>query len=218
MNANHHPTLYLLKDYASGNISDQLAVLISAHLESCDHCQSNVKRFEQEMAEKLASQQTNNNIPDFGHMLETILDKKQEYPDIINTKQIDKTLTYNDKRFELPTSLTHLKKYMSPWKNKLNSFHYSKINLNGPGNMYLIYFEKGAKIPQHTHNGNEFVYVIAGSFEDGVNEYYTGTFASFDHTHSHAPQTNDPDGCLLVTIIEAPFHFQKGHDLKNQSK
>lgn len=210
MNSCHHPNDFLLKQFASGEVNDQLAVLIASHLETCQACQEQLHTFEKSLSERLFNPSASVSSIDFSDMAEAILGQPREKPTERDHKSDSRRLSYDGLEFNLPQAMIKLKKLMGPWKKKLNKFYYSKVNLSGPGQFYFIYFKPGVKIPLHTHQGNEYVYVVAGSFEDGVNEYHTGTFANFDHTHSHAPQTNDPDGCLLVTSIEAPFYFQKG--------
>ena len=119
------------------------------------------------------------------------------------------SLQFNNKTIELPPTLLSAKENMSPWKS-IGNISYSKVDIHGSGNMYFVHFEPGVNISEHTHDGNEYAYVIAGSFSDQHSEYITGDFASFSHDDSHNPYTEDPDGCLLLVSIDGPFIFKEG--------
>lgn len=210
MNKMNHPNIFVLKSFASGEIGAQLAILVSAHLESCVQCKIDLHKIESEFTKSFISE-SKIDSQSFEEEFKSILNCSQEKLDISSESNSQKSfLNFEGKNYHLPKGINSLQNVMGPWKMKLKNFYYSKLNLSGIGNMYFLYFKSGVSIPVHTHTGNEYVYVIAGSFEDGINEYITGDFANFNQSVSHSPRTNDPDGCMLLVSIEAPFHFQKG--------
>ena len=208
MKINHHPSPSLLKLFAAGELKDSLAVMIAAHVESCSKCQKEVKAFENTLAQGF---ENNTLSKDYTSIKNDLFHKIiQTQKDSLDRADKDLHLSFEDMSFNLPKALAPLKKHMSSWKTKLNTFSYSKIISPQNELFYFLYFKKGVQVPVHTHTGNEFVYVIAGSFNDTLSEYATGDFAQFTHQHSHSPMTEDPDGCLLLVHIESPFYFQKG--------
>lgn len=206
----NHPSPFLLEQFVSGDIEDQLAVILAAHVESCEQCQKLIKKREQHMAGSLVEQQPPANV-DFGDMAENIMSQKlPSTPPSQSKTENDISLFFKDQEFSLPTPLQPLKKLMLPWKRSFANISMAKIDLAGTGSMYFLHIPKGTTVPVHSHKGNEFIYVVAGSFEDDLNEYITGDFAHFSVHDTHTPTTQDPDGCLLLVSVEGPFHFKKG--------
>ena len=212
MNQNH-PKKIILDQFTKGQLDDPVSIIIAAHTGSCSQCKKYLARKEEELAQDFAQPLNTNlddfNIPDFSFMEKSIIESSIEKEPIIDKESENKTLLFKNKSIDLPPSLLSIKSHMSPWRS-LGNISYSKVNVHGESSIYFVHFEPGAKIAEHSHDGNEYAYVVAGSFKDQHSEYITGDFASFTHDDSHHPYTEDPDGCLLLVSIDGPFFFKEG--------
>ena len=61
----------------------------------------------------------------------------------------------------------------------------------------------GAKVPEHTHKGQEATLVLDGVFNDEKDEYKDGDFVLLDPSKTHTPETQDQD-CLTLATLDAP--------------
>ena len=210
MNQNH-PSLSFLDQLVSGNLDDTVSMVISSHTGSCKRCQDYMTKKEELLANDLfiSMPEQVTNVPDFSNLQESIMNSAEDTMTTAELPKLDNILQFKNKKIDLPANLQNMKKHMTPWKS-FGSISYSKIDVHGASNMYFVHFEPGVKISEHSHEGNEYAYVLAGSFQDQHNEYITGDFASFSHDDSHHPYTEDPDGCMLLVSIDGPFVFKEG--------
>ncbi|MCB9026535.1 MAG: cupin domain-containing protein [Bdellovibrionaceae bacterium] len=210
-----HPNLRILKQFANGDLDEHLSILISAHRSGCKKCSKIVSESESKASliffNEVDSRFKDLKIPDFSAIQAKILNKKSTVKEasILQTHK-DKHLVFKNKNIDLPAPLIALKKLMGPWKSINKNISYSKLSSQSRGNLYFVFFGPGAKIPEHSHDGNEYAYVVAGSFRDQVSEYISGDFASFNHKDCHHPYTDDPDGCMLLVNLKGPFYFKEG--------
>ncbi len=205
-----HPCDAVLTEFASGHLDDHLAILVSAHSQDCAHCCSRLEQTEKRLAEEMSSAPLINDgvRPDLSKIQDRILSQSDSpaSPQVVTSSR---TLSFKNKKVLLPKALQKAERFMTSWR-RLGSISYSKVNIAGTSNLYFVHFEAGAKIAQHSHDGNEYAYVVAGSFRDQHSDYVTGDFACFGVEDSHHPYTDDPDGCLLLVSLEGPFVFSEG--------
>lgn len=208
----NHPNDGVLSRFSRGDLEDKISAVVAAHLGSCSQCQTRVSQLESKLAdlyfEGLEEQVSTKSSTPFDIMQEEILKKPQ-----VKTLPIVKPNEFvevSGKKIELPAHISHLTKSMRPWRKVGSRIQYSQLDIHGNNHLYFVHFNSGAQIPEHTHLGQEFVYVIEGSFSDQISEYSTGDFACFSQEDHHSPKTDDPDGCLLLVSLEAPFVFKKG--------
>ncbi len=202
-----HPDSKILARYASGDLSEKSSLVISSHVSQCVECQTSVAQHESSLTQAFIKTKFNME-PDLSAMLNYIVTSRPAAAE--TSPRLRQSIKVNNQTLELPLQLSSIHQNIGPWRQVGKKISYAKIDVDGPSNLYLVYFAKGAKIPEHGHEGNEFAYVIAGSFTDQTNDYVSGDFVSFDTLDSHHPQTDDPDGCLLLVCIEAPFVFKEG--------
>jgi putative transcriptional regulator len=77
--------------------------------------------------------------------------------------------------------------------------------LVGPGlQASLMHVKAGAKLPTHTHTGDEFVLVLDGSFSDEHGQYRRGDIEIADETFSHRPMAGRDSDCLFFLVRDGP--------------
>jgi len=122
---------------------------------------------------------------------------------------VDKMIYLEGRRFELPRSLAKQIHRIGPWYKMMGSMWSATINLGTEAAANLIYMDRAATLPEHTHKGTEIQLVVSGSFTDEYGTYSNGDLLVLDHTHQHAPHTADKD-CLILAVMEGPLQFTSG--------
>jgi putative transcriptional regulator len=65
----------------------------------------------------------------------------------------------------------------------------------------------GAKIPQHTHEGNESFLVLHGSYSDEYGSYKQGTVQVRSDDHHHTPIGHTQTGCVGLAYTHGKIKF-----------
>ena len=71
----------------------------------------------------------------------------------------------------------------------------------------LIHVMPGAKIPQHTHEGNESFLVLHGSYSDEYGNYEQGSVQVRSDNHDHTPVGNAQTGCVGLAYTHGKIKF-----------
>jgi len=80
-----------------------------------------------------------------------------------------------------------------------------KLGTTSPYELSLLRIAAGKSIPQHTHEGNELLLVLAGAFEDGRAAYARGDVCAADASVDHAPVADRATDCLCLHVANAPI-------------
>ncbi|MFC3094787.1 anti-sigma factor [Alteromonas sediminis] len=206
---NRHPTDERLLAFARGALAGGEALLIAAHCDMCPHCAAKVQQFTETEAESAFAESDNiMESPAFSSMLASIT--QQPVAERILAKEQDEFIELDGRKFKLPRSLKRYSHSTGNWSKLVGKLWQAPVDIGGEGRANFIYMEKGGSVPEHTHKGNELTLVINGAFSDGINDYDSGDFIAMNDSHTHAPFSEDKDGCLVFTIVEEPLHFTSG--------
>lgn len=209
---NFHPSDEQLRDFAAGVVEPKLALMISAHCDLCRVCTEKLFIMTQELAGESMEVHANTKGDEmalFGDMMQNIVDSPEVEP--ASGQELSPPLLELDgKSFILPRSLGRFGRKTQGWKKLVGKLWQAQVDLGGDARAEFIYMEKGGSVPEHTHKGNEWTLVINGEFEDGKHHYGTGDLILLDSAHTHTPVSNDPDGCLVFSIVDKPLHFTSG--------
>ena len=80
-------------------------------------------------------------------------------------------------------------------------------NLTQNEKLELIHVMPGAKIPQHTHEGNESFLVLHGSYSDEYGSYKQGTVQVRSDDHHHTPIGHTQTGCVGLAYTHGKIKF-----------
>jgi putative transcriptional regulator len=80
-----------------------------------------------------------------------------------------------------------------------------KLAYPSPYDMSLLRIAGGKSIPQHTHEGDELLLVLAGAFEDGRGHYKRGDVCAADESVDHAPNADRAADCVCLHVANAPI-------------
>jgi putative transcriptional regulator len=109
---------------------------------------------------------------------------------------------------QLPITLrNHLKNNVVNWKSFNNVKVASILPKENNEKLELIHVMPGAKIPQHTHEGNESFLVLHGSYSDEYGSYKQGSVQVRSDDHDHTPVGHARTGCIGLAYTHGKIKF-----------
>ena len=131
---------------------------------------------------------------------------------VLNNSQSKKKLVINSNNDpflnQLPKSLqAHLFKKKIKWKSFKDVKIASMLPKDKNEKLELIHVMPGAKIPQHTHEGNESFLVLHGSYSDEYGSYNQGTVQVRSDNHHHTPVGHAKTGCIGLAYTHGKIKF-----------
>lgn len=205
----YHPDDIVLLDYAAGSLSLPQALAVSVHLCFCSHCRSQIKKLNSIGGVLLENTKPASLEADAFDTLMAQLESDQpavmEMAAKPTTKSPVKTELTNPLLAYLPAPLHNL-----PWQQQTREI--SKYDLSNIINVrgFQVALQKiaaGAKVPVHTHKGNELTVILSGGFSDELGVYHAGDFIARDASHKHSPTALQNEDCICLTVLDAPIKF-----------
>lgn len=131
---------------------------------------------------------------------------------VLNNSQIKKNSQLNipaDSFFnQLPKTLqVHLADKKIKWKSFKDVKIATILPKDNNEKLELIHVMPGAKIPQHTHEGNENFLVLHGSYSDEYGKYNKGTVQVRSDDHHHTPIGHAQTGCVGLAYTHGKIKF-----------
>ena len=109
---------------------------------------------------------------------------------------------------QLPITLrSHLKDKNIKWKSFKDVKVASILPKDNNEKLELIHVMPGAKIPQHTHEGNESFLVLHGSYSDEYGNYKQGSVQVRSDDHNHTPVGDAKTGCIGLAYTHGKIKF-----------
>ena len=109
---------------------------------------------------------------------------------------------------QLPFTLrSHLKNKNIKWKSFKDVKVASILPKDNNEKLELIHVMPGAKIPQHTHEGNESFLVLHGSYSDEYGNYKQGSVQVRSDDHNHTPVGDAKTGCIGLAYTHGKIKF-----------
>ena len=109
---------------------------------------------------------------------------------------------------QLPITLkSHLKNNEIKWKSFKDVKVASLLPKENNEKLELIHVMPGAKIPQHTHEGNESFLVLHGSYSDEYGSYKQGSVQVRSDDHDHTPVGHAQTGCIGLAYTHGKIKF-----------
>ena len=128
------------------------------------------------------------------------------------TKNVKSPSTISDEHdpllSQLPITLrSHLKNNEVKWKSFKDVKVASLLPKENNEKLELIHVMPGAKIPQHTHEGNESFLVLHGSYSDEYGSYKQGSVQVRSDDHDHTPVGHAQTGCIGLAYTHGKIKF-----------
>ena len=109
---------------------------------------------------------------------------------------------------QLPATLkSHLRNKEIKWKSFKDVKVASILPKDNNEKLELIHVMPGAKIPQHTHEGNESFLVLHGSYSDEYGNYKQGSVQVRSDDHNHTPIGHAQTGCIGLAYTHGKIKF-----------
>lgn len=220
--ANYHPADELLMQFAAGQLTNALGIQAACHLESCKQCQLKVRLYEQLGGDLIDISAPADLAPDAkSRLLKNLHDQqnpaRKRASGIEDNKEVDANhpldnvyanqLANANQRLPKPLQRFLPDYYENlPWKGFSKSIQ--SYDLPFSDEQFTARFYKiaaGKELPQHTHKGNEFTLVMAGSFSDLSGDYHPGDFVLADASTHHQPRAHDKEDCICFAVMDAPL-------------
>ncbi|MEZ9598249.1 ChrR family anti-sigma-E factor [Vibrio sp. 10N.286.46.A8] len=220
----HHPNAAILKDFVDGNLADSVSLIVSSHVELCEHCQKQVSMLTAQAADsvfesdtsafendtaglKLSDSEmdaflTDDGEFDFDAIDQITADLSQAVEVVVEAQQE----TVSNTTFTIPRSLNSVAR--KDWMN-LGKISRARLDFDDEAHhTSLLHIDKDGQVPCHTHKGFEITLLLEGSFEDEMGVYNKGDFIWLDGDHTHQPATKE--GCVCLTVSSDALYFTKG--------
>ena len=124
------------------------------------------------------------------------------------TEKIKRKVCHDPFLSQLPVVLqAHLKDKKIKWKSFKDVKIASILPKEKNEKLELIHVMPGAKIPQHTHEGNESFLVLHGSYSDEYGNYNAGTVQVRSDDHHHTPVGHAQTGCIGLAYTHGKIRF-----------
>ncbi|ARP40954.1 ChrR family anti-sigma-E factor [Vibrio syngnathi] len=213
----HHPNTAILKDFVDGTLADSVSLIVSSHVELCEHCQQQVSMLTAQAADSVFESDTSglqlsdsemdaflsdDGEFDFDAIAQITADSSQAIEVTPEVQQV----TVADTTFTIPRALNSVAR--KDWMN-LGKISRARLDFDDEAHhTSLLHIDKDGQVPCHTHKGFEITLLLEGSFEDEMGVYNKGDFIWLDGKHTHQPVTKE--GCVCLTVSSDALYFTKG--------
>ena len=210
----HHPNAEILKDFVDGTLADSVSLIVSSHVELCEHCQQQVKQLTAEAANNVfdadsvfSSDDLNSfSMDDMGFDFDAIDQITADLSQAVEVELKVEQVTVADTTFTIPRALNSVAR--KDWMN-LGKISRARLDFDDEAHhTSLLHIDKDGQVPCHTHRGFEITLLLEGSFEDEMGVYNKGDFIWLDGNHTHQPATKE--GCVCLTVSSDALYFTKG--------
>jgi len=200
MMTTHIPNDEVLLDYAAGTLAEAPSLMVASHLALCPESRSRVHAMEAVGGTMLEEVTPSELAPG---SLDALLGRLDE-PEPAMSQPVKTTVTS-------PVLPQPLRDYLGcdldgiQWKRR--GMGVSTAELPTPaegGQSFLLKVDAGRAMPQHTHEGEEWVMVLKGAFDDETGHYARGDIAVSDSTVDHQPVAAMGEDCVCLVYTEGP--------------
>ena len=199
-----HPNPNLLVEYSSGSLPLAPSIAITAHLEFCSSCRSNLDSLQQIGGDLLTQAQA---TPVSNGLLNSVLDQ-------INNEAQHEGFTPTSAEIDavgadLPPSVRRLLPEGDlAWKLLSSSLKVATLSVGEDTyELALHRILAGGKAPKHNHRGQEITVVLTGTFSDEDGVYQPGDFVVRNPGDVHRPIAAQNQDCICLSVLAAPIQL-----------
>jgi putative transcriptional regulator len=192
--ASFHPPQDLLIDYATGALQEPFSLMIATHLALCADCREEVRRFEAVGGALLREiEPTPMRVGALDRLLGRLDDGVEQSSPIIIQQDF----------FEgrIPEPLRSRVAGAS-WRKVSKAIDEIVLPTEMKGvTAQLLRIRAGAKVPRHSHRGQEYTLVLAGGFSDHVGHFGPGDLSIAESPITHSPVADADQDCYCLAIV-----------------
>lgn len=206
----HHPDLSLLTAYASGQLPDAQALAIATHVSLCPLCRSRQSQLQAMAGSMLDALPAAPVSADLLSRTLARLDSAAPAPAAAMPAgaNVHEGARRNTASTDLPAPLRSLLPDGLPkrWTWIAPGLKQATLARRPDGSIVALHhIRAGARVPAHTHEGDEITVVLRGSFSDEQGLYRHGDFILADEQLEHMPTAARNEDCLCLTVQSAPL-------------
>ena len=201
--ARTHPSSGILELHANGSLSEGMDIFVKGHLHFCPICRSKIELLEMVAGELLSNSLDASEIvpPSFLNVLDKITGDNQDHLEEIKPSIKGGTMPTMINNFVGKTS-DDIK-----WRFRLPGISDYQISNNNGEEISLLKAEPGAKIFQHTHEGEEATLVLSGALQDGEMILRAGDVSVANEEHTHNPAIIGDEPCVCLIVMSGKVRF-----------
>ena len=195
MSIRHHPSDETLASYAAGSLDLGRRVVVASHLERCAACRGFVRGME-----KIAGVMLEDMSP--APLSVDALARTWARIDREPAQRAAKPVASRPGEPGLPDCLRSYE--MGPWRWVGPGVHMRPILVPETGKMrvFLLKGAPGTRLPQHSHEGDEFTSILTGSYHHEGGDYLAGDFEEADDNVEHRPVVGKDMACICLVALE----------------
>ena len=206
MSLHHHLSDATLMSYAAGNLSENMTLVIAAHLAMCPECRDKLSILDVIGGSELDQAPVQEMTPNALDLVLGQLGEQVERP-IQTVRPVAHALNIPQPLHAyLPETLSDV-----PWKSMapgIKAYTLPGIQTR-TGTVRLLKIAPGVTIPEHTHGGMELTLVLQGSFSDEIGRFTAGDIADLDEETQHQPIADTDEDCICLIATDASLRFNK---------
>ena len=216
MDLNHCPSSATLADFSFGNGFSLSDIVLRAHISACRHCRQKIREIETIGSDLLMSEIHSYIGPTLNNLdvnVNKILDGYDSPTDSVDAKNDVLSKSKADD-FELDNSLDCLfPSYLDcsfdalPWRSAGKDIQLCKLREDGNSRLWMVKGKPGAKLPKHSHRGQELTLVLKGSYACSSNIYQPGDLHECDDENTHQPIIVGDTDCISLVATEGDLKF-----------
>ena len=216
MDLNHCPSSATLADFSFGNSFSLSDIVLRAHISACPHCREKIREIETIGSDLLMSgmhKHLGSPLEDIDSQVDKILGGYDSVTDSTDSKTTNLSKSKADD-FELDNSLDCLfPSYLDcsfdalPWRSAGKDIQLCKLREDGNSRLWMIKGKPGAKLPKHSHRGQELTLVLKGAYACSSNIYQPGDLHECDDENTHQPIIVGETDCISLVATEGNLRF-----------
>ena len=204
----HHPEVHLLLDYAAGSLAEPVGLLIATHLALCPLCRGRLEDYEGIGGALLEDAEPLGLKDDLLARVLERLEAPEPASEVPAPRSSFEPGVPEPLRSYLGGSLEALawRSWPGMKEHRLLPDHEGIITR-------LLSISPEKAMPQHGHEGDEYILVLGGGFTDGPNHFLPGDVATADPSVDHRPVADPGEACLCLAVNTGSLRFT-GRTLK----
>lgn len=213
----HHLSDELLLDYAAGVTDEAVEVLIAAHLTLCPTCRARADHLESvggAMMDDLTPAPLSDDALE--RMMARLDDEANDAGDATEAARPDaRRPTAGGETDPAGAAMLPrvLQRYVGEsaetiaWTPLGLGVDRFELPVSGKTRATLLRVPAGRAVPQHTHEGNEYVMVLQGAFADAYGRFGRGDVEIADSSIDHRPVAEAGADCICLAVTDGPLRL-----------
>ena len=197
-----HLTDEMLETYAAGSISEGMSLLAASHLTYCPACRAQVEALEKVSGAVLAECGAAETGPDLAAVLDAIDAGAMPGQKLGRLDADPGSPLPNPVRERVGMPIEDLR-----WRFLLPGLAECRLEGFDGEEVSLLRARPGARIPGHTHSGDEATLILSGQMRDGERLFGRGDLALADHHDDHHPEIVGDQTCVCLVVLSGRMRF-----------